>query len=73
MTYMTSINGMEGTCPEKVLKAVTDSDLPISKADLEEILFRYTRNSIEKALKELLAQKKIRLVQSGRYAKYFRV
>ena len=73
LTYMTSINGMEGTCPEKVFKAVTDSDLPISKADLEEILFRYTRNSIEKALKELLAQKKIRLVQSGRYAKYFRV
>ena len=44
LTYMTSINGMEGTCPEKVLKAVTDSDLPISKADLEEILFRYTRD-----------------------------
>ena len=69
---MTSINAMEGTCPERVLKAITDTDLSISKADLEEILFRYTRNSIEKALKELLAQKKIQLVQSGRYAKYFR-
>ncbi len=69
---MTSINAMEGTCPEKALKAIADTDLSISKADLEEILFRYTRNSIEKALKELLAQKKIQLVQSGRYAKYFR-
>lgn len=56
---------------EKTLFVVNKAEKPISKTDIEEILYSLGRDSIEKSLKLLLKEKKIQIVQKGRYALYF--
>jgi len=57
---------------DKVVKAIAESPIPLSKADLEELLFSLSRTTIEKALGDGLKSEKIRMIQSGHYAKYYR-
>lgn len=57
----------------KVEKAIVESPTPVSKADLEELLFSLSRTTIEKALGAVLQAGKIKKIQSGHYAKYYRV
>ena len=73
LNYILEISSMKGTCPIKVKKIIDDSASPISKADIEEILYSYGKDSIEKALKSLVKAKKIQLIQRGHYAKYFKI
>ncbi len=73
LNYILEVSSLKGGCITKVEKIIRDSFSPISKADIEEILYSYGRDSIEKALKSLLKQGKARLVQKGHYAKYFKV
>jgi Fic family protein len=62
----------KATAAEKVRKVILASEIPVSKADIEETLFFYSRTTIEKALGDLLKAKEIQMVQSGHYAKYYR-
>jgi len=57
---------------EKVAKAINESPVPLDKADLEELLFSLSRTTIEKALGDSLKAGKVRMIQSGHYAKYYR-
>ena len=63
----------ESLSNDKVLRVINESKTPISKADIEEILINLSRTTIEKSLGELLDQKKIQQIQSGRYAKYYKL
>lgn len=69
---MVSLASMKATAKEKVAKIISSSAVPVSKADLEELLFSTSRTTIEKALGELKEAGEIKIVQSGHYAKYFR-
>ena len=71
--YILNINSTTGPSIEKVLKAIQDAKEPITKSEIEEMLVNLSRTTIEKALHDLLAKKKIIMVQSGRYAKYYKI
>ena len=72
LAYIIDVNSMDGFSTDKVLKVVNDSKTLITKAEIEEILINLSRTTIEKALKELVDSSKIQMVQSGRYAKYYK-
>lgn len=61
------------TAEEKTLYVINQSSRPISKADIEEVLYTLGRDSIEKSLKKLVKEKKIQLVQKGRFSLYYRL
>lgn len=73
LAYILDVNSMEGLSNDKVLRVVNDSKMPITKAEIEEILINLSRTTIEKSLKELTVSKKIQMIQSGRYAKYYKI
>lgn len=73
LAYIIDVNSMDGFSTDKVLKVVNDSKTLITKAEIEEILINLSRTTIEKALKELVDSSKIQMVQSGRYAKYYKI
>jgi Fic family protein len=68
--YILEISDMDGKCIDKVLRVIKDYKLPTPKSYIEEILFEYTRTSIEKALSELLGKKLIAFVSKGSIASY---
>lgn len=73
LAYILEVNSMPGFSNEKVLKVINDSKKPIAKADIEEVLINLTRTTIEKSLGELVSRKQIQIIQSGKYAKYYKV
>ena len=46
---------------------------PISKADIEEVLINLSRTTIEKSLGVLVKKEQIQMIQSGKYAKYYKI
>lgn len=70
LDYILTINEEKGNLIEKISKIVRDSHKPISKAEIEEILFNNKRDSIEEALGKLVKSKKITLIQKGKYSLY---
>ncbi len=72
LQYIFEINAEKNKLIEKVEKVINDSDSPLNKVDIEEILFSYKRDSIEEALGKLKKDNKIRLLQKGRYSLYYR-
>ena len=73
LAYILEVNSLELFSNDKVLKVVEDAKEPITKADIEEILINLSRTTIEKALSELTISNKIQMVQSGKYAKYYKI
>ena len=73
LAYIVEINSLDLNIKEKVLLVVNDSKAPITKADIEEILINASRTTIEKALGMLLKERSIQMIQSGKYAKYYKI
>ena len=73
LAYIIEVNSMSGFSNEKVLKVINDSKIPITKADIEEILINLTRTTIEKSLGELVSANQVQMIQSGKYAKYYKI
>jgi len=73
LAYILQVNSIPGFSNDKVLRVINDSKTPIGKADIEEILINLSRTTIEKSLGELLNKKQIQMIQSGKYAKYYKV
>jgi len=73
LAYIIEVNSMHGFANDKTLRVINDAKAPISKADIEEVLINLTRTTIEKALGELVKQKQIQMIQSGKYAKYYKI
>ena len=71
--YILQVNSIPGTSDDKVLKVINDSKTPISKADIEEVLINLSRTTIEKSLGELVKKEQIQMIQSGKYAKYYKI
>ncbi|MCI7058789.1 MAG: hypothetical protein MR979_06970, partial [Mollicutes bacterium] len=55
---------------DKIYTLIKESKSPVSKEDIEETLFIYSKTTIEKSLGELCSQNKIRLINFGRYSTY---
>lgn len=70
ISYIIEIADIKDNCDGKVLRVITDNKIPTSKAYIEEILFEYTRTSIEKSLAKLLSQNKIEFTSKGQSALY---
>ena len=73
LDYILLINEEKGTLKNKILKIIDDAVIPQRKVDIEEILFSNKRNSIEEALGELVKEKKIKLIQTGKYSIYWKI
>lgn len=73
LSYISDVNSMKETSINKVLKIVNDSKTPIDKMYIEEILINCSRTTIEKALHDLSSNGKIQMIQSGKYAKYYKI
>lgn len=73
LAYILDVNSSKGTSLDKVLKIINDSNELISKGDIEEILYSLTRTTIEKSLGILVKDNKIKMVQSGKYSKYYKI
>ena len=71
--YIIQVNSIPGSSDDKVLKVINDSKTPISKADIEEVLINLSRTTIEKSLGELVKKEQIQMIQSGKYAKYYKI
>ena len=71
--YILQVNSIPGSSDDKVLKVINDSKTPISKADIEEVLINLSRTTIEKSLGELVKKEHIQMIQSGKYAKYYKI
>lgn len=73
LAYILEVNSLSVTSEEKVNLVINNSKAPITKREIEEILVNLSRTTIEKALNTLLNKKAIQMIQSGKYAKYFKV
>ena len=73
LAYIFEVNSLDVLADEKVIRVINDSTKPITKADIEEILVNLSRTTIEKSLSTLLKENRIQLIQSGRYAKYYKI
>ena len=73
LSYIVEINSMPAFANEKVLRVINDAKAPIAKADIEEILVNLSRTTIEKSLSELVSSNRIQMIQSGKYAKYYKI
>ena len=73
LDYILMISQMKGNLEEKALRIIDDANEPLSKTDFEEILFGYRRDSIEEALGKLVKSKRIRLLQKGKDARYWKI
>jgi len=72
LRYIININSEKGTLNYKIQKIINESTIPLSKGDIEEILFSNTRDSIEEVLASLVKNNKIKLLQKGKYSLYYR-
>jgi Fic family protein len=70
LDYIMKTNDLNGTCEELVYKVIGDNRMPTSKEYIEEILYKYSRTSIERALAELTTKKRIQFVSKGHASKY---
>lgn len=57
---------------EKLFRVIYDSNETMSKGDIEEILYSYKCSSIEEALRDLKKINEIKIINKGRYTKYYR-
>ena len=73
LSYIIEVNEMKGFSKDKVLRVINDSKEPITKAEIEDVLVNLTRTTIEKELGELVSSQSIQMVQSGKYAKYYKI
>lgn len=73
LAYIIEINSSSEVSLYKVLKIINDAKEPITKSEIEEILINSSRTSIEKALGELTGNHSIQMIQSGKYAKYYKI
>ena len=73
LDYILSVNETKGDLKKKIESIVYESNYAISKADIEEILFSNKRDSIEEALGKLIKENRIKLLQTGKYALYYKV
>ena len=73
LDYIIEINNMNGTAEDKISRIILDSDTPLTKQDVQNILYATSPATIEKALAGLLRSGKIQLINKGRYSKYFRM
>lgn len=71
--YIMEVNSLDKTTEGKVLKIVQDSETPINKLVVENVLYAASTATIEKALAKLVRENRIQLITKGRYSKYFRV
>lgn len=71
--YIIDVNSMPGFSYDKVLRVINDSKEPITKSEIEEDLINLSRTTIEKSLQELSSHHKIQMIQSGKYAKYYKI
>ncbi len=72
LAYIIEIASIKGLASEKVKRVIDDTKEPISKSEIEEVVVNLSRTTIEKALSELIKNKQIQMIQSGRYAKYYK-
>lgn len=72
LNYILSVNNEKLLLIDKVKKIVYESNEPISKAEIEEVLFINKRDSIEEALGKLIKDNTIKLIQRGKYSLYYR-
>lgn len=70
LDYIMKTNDLNVTCEELVYKVISDNREPSSKEYIEEILYKYSRTSIEKALSILLNKNRIQFISKGHVAKY---
>lgn len=70
LEYIIKINDINANSDDLVYKVIDDHRIPTSKEYIEEILYKYSRTSIEKSLKDLLVKNRIELATKGRVAKY---
>lgn len=73
LVYIFEMNSLKISATEKVLCVINESKDLIAKANIEEILINLSRATIEKSLSDLVKEKRIQIVQRGKYAKYFKV
>lgn len=73
LDYIFTINEQKGTLCEKILRILNDTNKPITKADIEEVLFSNKRDSIEEALGKLVKEHKIQLLKKGKYSQYWKI
>ncbi len=73
LAYIIETNSIKDVALKKVLRVIEDSRTPVSKSEIEEILIDLSRTTIEKSLNELVASKSIQMIQSGKYAKYYKI
>ncbi len=73
LSYILEVNSSRASASEKVKKVIDDAKEPLNKGDIEETLFSLSRTTIEKALSTLVKTGKIQMIQSGRYAKYYKM
>ncbi|MDR0934995.1 MAG: Fic family protein [Erysipelotrichaceae bacterium] len=71
--YIKEVAVSIGKCADKVFKIIIDHRIPTSREYIEEILYEYSRIAIEKALNQLINDKKIEFVSKGRSARYIAV
>ena len=72
LNYMFEIQGLDVNLIDKVLKVINDSNEPINKLQIENLLFSNKSSSIEEALGKLVKDDKIKLLQKGKYSLYYR-
>ena len=70
LDYIIDVNNEKLRAIDKVYKVIKDNHCPTSKSDIEEVLYLYSRNTIEASLKSLVKDNKIRLIQKGHYSLY---
>ena len=70
INYIFDVASSSGKCIDKVFRVIKDHREPTSKSYIEEILFEYTRTSIEEALSNLVNNKRITFESKGHTATY---
>ena len=73
LAYILEVNSLKEPANAKVFRVINDSKTPITKAGIEEVLINLSRTTIEKALGELVKSRQIQMIQSGKYAKYYKI
>lgn len=72
LKFIFEINSKKAVLTEKIKIIVNQSNTPVNKGDIEEVLFANKRDSIEEALAKLTKNGDIRIIQKGRYSLYYR-
>ena len=73
LAYIIEVNSLEVLSINKVLKVINDTKEPITKSEIEEVLVNLSRTTIEKDLADLVKNRKIQIIQKGKYAKYYKI